>query len=222
MQPLVDAWRAANPNIVAFWSALDRAARTVIRKKTSVRVGKVTLYWQDDKMFMRLPSGRNLCYFKKRKLSEITARDVIDWQNEIRQHTKSSGESYSPDYLKNVHTQLSCIFNHAIKYYGLQINPAAKAGNMGSEQPKEMLFWTKEEYLKFIDAMIDKPMLYYAFEILYWCGICPLPKVTLEMMTADLIWSLAMALNRRPRKITSSRKPTQSMHAMRQAVSAGE
>ena len=34
-----------------------------------------------------------------------------------------------------------------------------------------MLFWTKEEYLKFIDAMMDKPMLYYAFEILYWCGI---------------------------------------------------
>ena len=49
MQPLVDAWRAANPNIVAFWSALDRAVRTVIRKKTSARVGKVTLYWQDDK-----------------------------------------------------------------------------------------------------------------------------------------------------------------------------
>ena len=56
MQPLVDAWRAANPNIVAFWSALDRAARTVIRRKTSARVGKVALYWQDDKMFMRLPS----------------------------------------------------------------------------------------------------------------------------------------------------------------------
>ena len=62
MQPLVDAWRAANPNIVAFWNALDRAARTVIRRKTSARIGKVALYWQDDKMFMRLPSGRNLCY----------------------------------------------------------------------------------------------------------------------------------------------------------------
>ena len=62
MQPLVDAWRAANPNIVAFWGALDRAARTVIRRKTSARVRKVALYWQDDKMFMRLPSGRNLCY----------------------------------------------------------------------------------------------------------------------------------------------------------------
>ena len=140
----------------------------------------VALYEKDVKPKLKLNTWLSkehiirtkiLPYFKKRKLSEITARDVIDWQNEIRQHTKSSGESYSPDYLKNVHTQLSCIFNHAIKYYGLQINPAAKAGNMGSEQTKEMLFWTKEEYLKFIDAMMDKPMLYYAFEILYWCGI---------------------------------------------------
>ena len=140
----------------------------------------VALYEKDVKPKLKLNTWLSkehiirtkiLPYFKKRKLSEITARDVIDWQNEIRQHTKSNGESYSPDYLKNVHTQLSCIFNHAIKYYGLQINPAAKAGNMGSEQPKEMLFWTKEEYLKFIDAMMDKPMLYYAFEILYWCGI---------------------------------------------------
>ena len=62
MQPLVDAWRAANPNIVAFWNALDRAARAIIRRKTSARIGKVALYWQDDKMFMRLSSGRNLCY----------------------------------------------------------------------------------------------------------------------------------------------------------------
>lgn len=62
MQPLVDAWRAANPNIVAFWNALDRAARAIIRRKTSARIGKVALYWQDDKMFARLPSGRNLCY----------------------------------------------------------------------------------------------------------------------------------------------------------------
>lgn len=110
----------------------------------------VALYEKDVKPKLKLNTWLSkehiirtkiLPYFKKRKLSEITARDVIDWQNEIRQHTKSSGESYSPDYLKNVHTQLSCIFNHAIKYYGLQINPAAKAGNMGSEQPKEILYW---------------------------------------------------------------------------------
>lgn len=42
---------------------------------------------------------------------------------------------------------------------------------MGSEEKKEMLFWMKGEYLKFIDAMMDKPLSFYAFEMLYWCGI---------------------------------------------------
>lgn len=112
-----------------------------------------------------------LPYFKKRILSEITPRDVIEWQNQIREMKTSREKPFSPDYLENIHAQLSCIFNHAIKYYGLQVNPAAKAGKMGGECPKEMLFWTKAEYLKFIDAMMDKPMLFYAFEVLYWCGI---------------------------------------------------
>ena len=39
------------------------------------------------------------------------------------------------------------------------------------KKSREMLFWTKDEYLKFIDAMMDKPLSFYAFEMLYWCGI---------------------------------------------------
>lgn len=34
-----------------------------------------------------------------------------------------------------------------------------------------MQFWTKPEYLKFAEAIMDKPISYYAFEILYWCGL---------------------------------------------------
>ena len=34
-----------------------------------------------------------------------------------------------------------------------------------------MLFWTKEEYLKFSEAIQDKPISYYAFQVLYWTGI---------------------------------------------------
>ena len=112
-----------------------------------------------------------LPYFQKRKLSEITAKDIIDWQNEIRELTDCHGSPLSKTYLKTVHNQLSAIFNHAIRYYGLQINPAQKAGNMGVEEKKEMLFWTKDEYTKFSEAMMDKPISYYAFEMLYWCGI---------------------------------------------------
>ncbi|NLO84897.1 MAG: site-specific integrase [Clostridiales bacterium] len=112
-----------------------------------------------------------LPYFSKRKLSEITAKDVMDWQNEIRSTKDKRGKFHTSTYLKTIHNQLSAIFNHAVRYYDLRLNLATKAGNMGTEERKEMLFWTKDEYLKFADAMMDKPLSYYAFEILYWCGI---------------------------------------------------
>ena len=112
-----------------------------------------------------------LPYFKDKKMNSITAKDVIKWQNEMMGHRDKNGKGYSQTYLKTIHNQLSAIFNHAVRFYDLTSNPAAKAGNMGDKDGAETEFWTKEEYMKFADVMMDKPMSYYAFEILYWCGI---------------------------------------------------
>ena len=112
-----------------------------------------------------------LPYFKEKRLSEIKPRDVIAWQNEMLNYRDKNGKAYSPTYLKTLHGQLSAILNHAVRFYGLNSNAAATAGCMGAEKHKEMLFWTKEEYLKFAEVMMDKPQSYYAFEVLYWCGI---------------------------------------------------
>ena len=112
-----------------------------------------------------------LPYFKEKRLGEIKPRDVIAWQNEMLNYRDKNGKAYSPTYLKTLHGQLSAILNHAVRFYGLKSNAAATAGCMGSEKHKEMLFWTKEEYLKFAEVMMDKPQSYYAFEVLYWCGI---------------------------------------------------
>jgi hypothetical protein len=46
-----------------------------------------------------------------------------------------------------------------VKYYELKSNPASKVGNMGKSKNGEMLFWTKDEYLKFSDSMMDKELL---------------------------------------------------------------
>ena len=112
-----------------------------------------------------------LPYFGKRKISEITTKDVIAWQNELLAYRDEKKKPFSQTYLKTLHNQLSAIFNHAVRFYDLRSNPASKAGNMGSEERKEMLFWTKEEYQQFSEAMMDKPISYYAFQMLYWCGI---------------------------------------------------
>jgi len=112
-----------------------------------------------------------LPYFKEKKMNDISARDVIQWQNELLQMEGKNGKKYSGTYLKTVQAELSCIFNHAVNFYELACNPARKAGPLGCGQADEMLFWTKEEYLQFIPTIADKPYSYYAFELLYWCGM---------------------------------------------------
>lgn len=112
-----------------------------------------------------------LPYFAKRKMNEIIPLDIISWQDELLKYRDGSGKGYSPAYLKTIHAQLSAIFNYAQRFYNLPTNPARNAGTLGGETSKEMLFWTKEEYERFADAMMDKPLSFYAFEMLYWCGI---------------------------------------------------
>lgn len=112
-----------------------------------------------------------LPYFSKKKLQEIKPSDIRQWQNTMMNYRNKQGEGYSQVYLKTIHNQLSAILNHAVNFYDLKSNAARKAGSMGKERTKEMLFWTKEEYMKFIVAVADKPISFYAFEILYWCGV---------------------------------------------------
>lgn len=112
-----------------------------------------------------------LPYFGKMALSNVKAADVLKWQNRMLGYRNDKGKPYSPAYLRTINSQLSAVFNHAVKYYGLRCNPVVKAGSMGKKDAREMAFWTKEEYLKFIEEVMDKPISFYAFEMLYWCGL---------------------------------------------------
>lgn len=131
----------------------DRLKKNTWKMKTSVIESKI------------------LPYFKKKRMCDIKPRDIVAWQNIMLQTCDDNGEPYSPVYLKTIHNQISAIFNHAVKFYELESNPAAKVGNMGKEKTHEMLFWTKAEYLQFAEAIMDKPISFYAFEVLYWCGL---------------------------------------------------
>lgn len=112
-----------------------------------------------------------LPYFGEKKLSDIKTTDIVQWQNDLLTYRDDDGNTYSASYLKTVHNQLSAILNHAVRYYNLQGNPARIVGNMGSEKGIVMQFWTMEEYKQFSEAMMDMPLAYYCFEMLYWCGI---------------------------------------------------
>ena len=110
-------------------------------------------------------------YFKNKAVGEITTTDILQWQNELLSKRDENGKPYSETYLRTINNQLSALFHHAVKYYGLEKNPCTSIKKIGKSKAKEMLFWTKEEYLKFSEQMKEKPVSFYAFELLYWCGI---------------------------------------------------
>ncbi len=105
------------------------------------------------------------------KLSEITAADILRWENGLLSYRDRSGADYSQTYLRTICTELSSMLNHACRFYGLRSNPMATAGKIGSTQHDEMKIWTPEQYERFAEVMRDKPMSYHAFELLYWCGL---------------------------------------------------
>lgn len=106
-----------------------------------------------------------LPYFGDKRVNDITAADIRQWQNELIKM------GYSPTYLKTINNQLSAIFNYTVRYYDLKSNPCVKAGSMGKSKAEEMDFWTGEEFRKFIDSVMNKRLSYMAFMTLYWTGM---------------------------------------------------
>ena len=125
----------------------------VYREDRGARIKESTLSMKDNIIDAKL-----IPYFGKKCMREITTKDIMLWQNELLAYRDpKNGKPYSKSYLKTIHNQLSAIFNHAVRYYKLAENPARTVGNMGSEKGIEMKCWTREEYLKFSEYMMDDP-----------------------------------------------------------------
>ncbi len=113
-----------------------------------------------------------LPYFRRKKVYEVSTKDVRNWQNNMMMAVKKNGEPYSDTYLRSINNQLSAIMNFAIAYHNLPSNPVLKVERMGLKNPEEEAeIWTLEEYEKFSEQLQDKPMFYYIFEVFFWSGI---------------------------------------------------
>ena len=106
-----------------------------------------------------------LPYFGDKKMNEITAVDIIKWQNALL------NQEYKPTYLRMIQNQMTAIFNHAERFYQLKENPCKKVDKMGRASAKGLNFWTKEEYEVFIQGFTESEEMYrIIFQILFWLG----------------------------------------------------
>lgn len=62
LQPLVDAWREANPHIVKFWWDVDRAAKKAVKEKSATETHGLQFVCRSGMLFIELPNGRHLSY----------------------------------------------------------------------------------------------------------------------------------------------------------------
>ena len=106
-----------------------------------------------------------LPYFGKKRMKEITPADILKWQNEMMTM------GYKETYLRMIQNQITTLFNHAERYYGLKVNPCKKVKKMGRSNAKELNFWTKSEFDIFIGSFgEDEGMYKLIFEVLFWTG----------------------------------------------------
>lgn len=103
-------------------------------------------------------------YFGNQMMSEISASQIIQWQNEMQ--TKGFSESY----LRMIQNQLTSLFTHASRIYDLHTNPCKKVKRMGNSDSRSLDFWTTEEYQQFIQTIESGTRYYLIFEILFWTG----------------------------------------------------
>lgn len=106
-----------------------------------------------------------LPYFGKKRMNEITPADILKWQNEMMTM------GYKETYLRMIQNQITALFNHAERYYGLKVNPCKKVEKMGRSNAKELNFWTKSEFDIFIGSFGEDERMYkLIFEVLFWTG----------------------------------------------------
>ena len=102
LQPLVDSWRAANPNIVRFWWDVDRAVKDCIRQRVPTETHGLRFDYRSAMLFITLPSGRRLAYVKPRIGENQFGGESVTYMGVGGTKKWERLESYGPKFVENI------------------------------------------------------------------------------------------------------------------------
>jgi DNA polymerase len=102
LQPLVAAWRQANPHIVKFWWEVDHAAMRTVTLHSTEHVGPLTFSYKSGMMFITLPSGRKLAYVKPKIGTNQFGSDCITYEGIGTTKKWERLETYGPKLVENI------------------------------------------------------------------------------------------------------------------------
>lgn len=99
---LVSAWRQANPKIVQFWWAVDRAVMDAVSKKTTTKTHGIVFSARSGMLFITLPSGRSLAYVKPKIGENRFGGDCITYEGVGGTKKWERIDSYGPKFVENI------------------------------------------------------------------------------------------------------------------------
>lgn len=102
LQPLVDAWRTSNPNIVQLWWDVDNAVKTAVRQRLDTETHGIRFRYRSGMLFIILPSGRQLCYVKPKMGTNKFGGDSVTYEGVGSTKKWERIESYGPKFVENI------------------------------------------------------------------------------------------------------------------------
>lgn len=102
LQPLVDSWRAANPNIVRFWWEIDRCVKDTVKNRVPTETHGIRFRYQSGMLFILLPSGRQLSYVKPRMGENRFGGESVTYEGVSGTKKWERIESYGPKFVENI------------------------------------------------------------------------------------------------------------------------
>jgi DNA polymerase len=102
LQPLVSAWRNANPMITRLWWDIDRAVKTCVKEKSRTETHGIVFHYQSGFLFLTLPSGRQLAYVKPRMGENQFGGEAVTYEGVGATKKWERLESYGPKFTENV------------------------------------------------------------------------------------------------------------------------
>ncbi len=102
LQPLVDSWRSANPNIVRFWWDVDRAVKKAVKQHEPSVIKGIHFEVRSGMLFVTLPSGRRLAYVKPRIGENRYGGESVTYEGVGATKKWERIESYGPKFVENI------------------------------------------------------------------------------------------------------------------------
>ena len=102
LQPLVNAWRQSNPNIVRFWWDVDAAVKKAVKGKELQTISGVKFFYRSGMLFIALPSGRTLSYVKPRMGENRFGGESVTYEGVGAAKKWERIESYGPKFVENI------------------------------------------------------------------------------------------------------------------------